>query len=158
MLPWFPPWEPNWAKNTEVLTNCNHRSFYPKIKRTKLCWCDCWHLIRIKKCGLDRWILNSILLRRNCRSSWFTLLKRNHNNVKCSSLSLLSSERLESQNAFQIFYFLNFYLRHAERIFWYRYKPRQCKLWGQRKGWFDLEEPGKVLINVACEANKSSSS
>ena len=101
---------------------------------------------------------NSILLRRNCCSSWFTLLKRNHNNVKCSSLRLLSSERLESQNAFQIFYFLNFNLHHAERILWYRYKPRQRKLWGQKKGCFDFEEPGKVLINVACGANKSSSS
>ena len=101
---------------------------------------------------------NSILLRRNCCCSWFTLLKRNHNNVKCSSLRLLSSERLESQNAFQIFYFLNFNLHHAERILWYRYKPRQRKLWGQKKGCFDIEEPGKVLINVACEANKSSSS
>ena len=101
---------------------------------------------------------NSILLRRNCCSSWFTLLKRNHNNVKCSSLRLLSSERLESQNEFQIFYFLNFNLHHAERIFWYRYKPKQRKLWGQKKGCFDLEEPGKVLINLACEANKSSSS
>ena len=101
---------------------------------------------------------NSILLRRNCCCSWFTLLKRNHNNVKCSSLRLLSSERLESQNAFQIFYFLNFNLHHAERILWNRYKPRQCKLWGQKKGCFDIEEPGKVLINVACEANKSSSS
>ena len=101
---------------------------------------------------------NSILLRRNCCCSWFTLLKRNHNNVKCSSLRLLSSERLESQNAFQIFYFLNFNLHHAERILWYRYKQRQSKLWGQKKGCFDIEEPGKVLINVACEANKSSSS
>ena len=100
---------------------------------------------------------NSILLRRNCCCSWFTLLKRNHNNVKCSSLRLLSSERLESQNAFQIFYFLNFNLHHAERILWYRYKPKQRKLWGQKKGCFDIEEPGKVLINVACEANKSSS-
>ena len=101
---------------------------------------------------------NSILLRRNCCCSWFTLLKRNHNNVKCSSLRLLSSERLESQNAFQIFYFLNFNLHHAERILWYRYKPKQRKLWGQKKGCFDIEEPGKVLINVACGANKSSSS
>ena len=101
---------------------------------------------------------NSILLRRNCCCSWFTLLKRNHNNVKCSSLRLLSSERLESQNAFQIFYFLNFNLHHAERILWYRYKPRQRKLWGQKKGCFDFEEPGKVLINVACGPDKSSSS
>ena len=101
---------------------------------------------------------NSILLRRNCRSSWFTLLKRNHNNIKCSNLRLLSSERHESQNEFEIFYFLNFNLHHAERIFWYRYKPKQRKLWGQKKGCFDIEEPGKVLINVACEANKSSSS
>ena len=101
---------------------------------------------------------NSILLRRNCRSSWFTLLKINHNNIKCSNLRLLSSERHESQNEFQIFYFLNFNLHHAERIFWYRYKPRQRKLWGQKKGCFDIEEPGKVLINVACGANKSSSS
>ena len=101
---------------------------------------------------------NSILLRRNCRSSWFTLLKINHNNIKCSNLRLLSSERHESENEFQIFYFLNFNLHHAERIFWYRYKPRQRKLWGQEKGCFDIKEPGKVLINVACEANKSSSS
>ena len=101
---------------------------------------------------------NSILLRRNCRSSWFTLLKINHNNIKCSNLRLLSSERHESQNEFEIFYFLNFNLHHAERIFWYRYKPKQRKLWGQKKGCFDIEEPGKVLINVACEANKSSSS
>ena len=101
---------------------------------------------------------NSILLRRNCRSSWFTVWKRNHNNVKCSSLRLLSSEILEPQNAFQIFNFLNFDLHHAERIFWYRYKPGQRKLWGQEKGCFDLGEPGKVLINVACGANKSSSS
>lgn len=64
----------------------------------------------------------------------------------------------ESQNKFQIFYFLNFNLHHAERFLWYRYKPRQCKLWGQKKGCFDLEEPGKVLINVACEPDKSSSS
>ena len=101
---------------------------------------------------------NSILLRRNCRSPWFTLLKINHNNIKCSNLRLLSSERHESQNEFEIFYFLNFNLHHAERIFWYRYKPKQRKLWGQKKGCFDIEEPGKVLINVACEANKSSSS
>ena len=101
---------------------------------------------------------NSILLRRNCRSSWITLLKINHNNIKCSNLRLLSSERHESQNEFEIFYFLNFNLHHAERIFWYRYKPKQRKLWGQKKGCFDIEEPGKVLINVACEANKSSSS
>ena len=101
---------------------------------------------------------NSILLRRNCRSSWFTLLKINHNDIKCSNLRLLSSERHESQNEFEIFYFLNFNLHHAEQIFWYRYKPRQSKLWGQKKGCFDLEEPGKVLINLAREANKSSSS
>ena len=101
---------------------------------------------------------NSILLRRNCRFSWFTLLKINHNNIKCSNLRLLSSERHESQNEFEIFYFLNFNLHHAERIFWYRYKPRQRKLSGQKKGCFDIEEPGKVLINVACEAKKSSSS
>ena len=101
---------------------------------------------------------NSILLRRNCCSSWFTRLKRNHNNIKCSNLRLLSSERHESQNEFEIFYLLNFNLHHAERIFWYRYKPKQRKLWGQKKGCFDLEEPGKVLINLACEANKSSSS
>jgi len=103
---------------------------------------------------------NSILLRRNCCSSWFTLLKKKKPQQRKMFQPAFTEfrEANESQNAFQIFYFLNFNLHHAERILWYRYKPRQCKLWGQKKGCFDLEEPGKVLINVACGASKSSSS